>query len=93
MLFGYKDWQNDWWINRGIAGGGFGGMSCCCAVTAPGLSWIEAAGFRALPPIDHPTLTILMHDWENGADQYAARRLEIRLRCGRAFQHAWSLVY
>ena len=72
MLFGYKDWQNDWWINRGIAGGGFGGMSCCCAVTAAGLSWIEAAGFRALPPIDHPTLTILMHDWENGADQYAA---------------------
>jgi hypothetical protein len=41
-------------------------------VTAAGLAWIEAAGFRALPPIDHPTLTILMHDWENGADQYAA---------------------
>jgi hypothetical protein len=72
MLFGYEDWQNDWWIKRGITGGGFGGMSCCCTVTAAGLAWIEATGFRALPPIDRPTLTILMHDWENEADQYAA---------------------
>jgi hypothetical protein len=72
MLFGYEDWQNDWWIKRGITGGGFGGLSCCCAVTAAGLAWIEAVGFRALPPIDRPTLTIRMHDWENEADQYAA---------------------
>ena len=72
MLFGYEDWQNDWWIKRGITGGGFGGLSCCCTVTAAGLAWIEAAGFRALPPIDRPTLTIRMQDWENEADQYAA---------------------
>ena len=72
MLFGYEDWQNDWWIERGRTGGGFGGLSCCCSVTVAGLAWIEAAGFRALPPIDRPTLTILMHDWENEADQYAA---------------------
>jgi hypothetical protein len=72
MLFGYEDWQNDWWIKQGITRGGFGGMSCCCAVTAAGLAWIEAAGFRALPPIDRPTLTIIVHDWENETDQYAA---------------------
>jgi len=72
MLFGYEDWQNDWWINRGVTGGGFGGLSCCCAVTAAGLAWIEAAGFRALPPIDRPTLTIMTHDGRNEADQYAA---------------------
>jgi hypothetical protein len=72
MLFGYEDWQNDWWINEGITGGGFGGLKGCCAVTAAGLAWIEAAGFRALPPIDRPTLTIVMYDWENEADQYAA---------------------
>ena len=41
-------------------------------MTAAGLAWIEAAGFRALPPIDRPTLTIVMYDWENEADQYAA---------------------
>lgn len=72
MLLGYEDWQNDWWINQGITGGGFGGLKCCCTVTAAGLAWIEAAGFRALPPIDRPTLTIMMYDRENGADQYAA---------------------
>ena len=72
MLFGYEDWQNDWWINEGITGGGFGGLKGCCAVTAAGLAWIEAAGFRALPPIDHPTLTILMYDRDNEADLCAA---------------------
>ena len=72
MLFGYEDWQNDWWINEGITGGAFGGLKGCCAVTAPGLAWIEAAGFRALPPIDRPTLTIMMYDREKEADLYAA---------------------
>jgi hypothetical protein len=72
MLFGYEDWQNDWWINRGITGGGFGGISCCCAVTGAGLAWIESAGFRALPPIDRPALTIMRYDRENEADLYAA---------------------
>jgi hypothetical protein len=72
MLFGYEDWQNDWWINEGITGGGFGGLKGYCAVTAAGLAWIEAAGFRALPPIDRPTLAIMMYDrWEE-TDQYAA---------------------
>jgi hypothetical protein len=72
MLFGYEDWQNDWWIKEGIAGGGFGGMSFCCAVTAAGLAWIETAGFRALPPIDHPTLTITSYDRQNETGLYAA---------------------
>jgi len=44
----------------------------CCAVTTAGLAWIEAAGFRALPPIDCPAMTIVMYDRENEADQYAA---------------------
>ena len=78
---------------RGITGGGFGGLSCCCAVTAAGLAWIEAAGFRALPPIDRPTLTIMMYDWGNEADQYAADARRARLRCCRAFQHAWSRLH
>lgn len=72
MLFGYEDWQNDWWINEGVTGGGFGGLKGCCALTAAGLAWVEAAGFRALPPIDGPALTIAMYDRDNEADQYAA---------------------
>jgi len=58
MLFGYEDWQSDWWIDLGLQGGGFGGMTFCCPVTSAGLAWIEAAGFRALPPIEEPALPI-----------------------------------
>jgi hypothetical protein len=73
MLFGYEDWQNDWWIKEGISGGGFGGASFCCAVTATGLAWIESAGFRALPPIDDPVLPLMSyHSKATEADLYAS---------------------
>ena len=72
MLFGYEDWQNDWWIKEGVTGGGFGGRAFCCAVTAAGLAWIESAGFRALPPIDRPVLTIMLYDRETETDLVAA---------------------
>src|SRR5258705_7701185 len=72
MLYGYEDWQNDWWIKEGVTGGGFGGASFWCAVTSAGLAWIESAGFRALPPIDHAALTIMMYDREKEADLYTA---------------------
>jgi hypothetical protein len=71
MLFGYEDWQNDWWIKQGITGGGFGGMSFCCAATAAGLAWIETAGFRALPPIDRLALTVMSYRQETEADLVA----------------------
>jgi hypothetical protein len=72
MLFGYEDWQNDWWIKQGPRGGGFNGVRCCCAVTGAGLAWIESTGFRALPPIDGPALTIMICDRDTEADLYAA---------------------
>jgi hypothetical protein len=62
MLFGYEDWQNDWWIKTGLAGGGFGGVRLCCAVDDKGLAWMEAAGFRALPPTDQPSLVLHHYD-------------------------------
>ncbi|MGO1080885.1 hypothetical protein [Inquilinus sp. CA228] len=62
MIFGYEDWQNDWWIDTGIQGGGFGGVVLCCSVDAAGLAWMEAAGFRALPPAAGPVLTIFPYD-------------------------------
>jgi hypothetical protein len=58
MLFGYGDAENDWWIDVGPGGGGFGGVPICCAVGREGLAWIEAAGFRALPPVDRPTIRL-----------------------------------
>src|SRR5262249_3079971 len=52
MLFGYEDWQNDWWIKTRLERGAFGGATFCCAVTAAGLAWAESAGLRALPPTE-----------------------------------------
>jgi len=52
MLFGYEDWQNDWWIRTCLERGAFGGATFCCAVTAAGLAWAESAGLRALPPTE-----------------------------------------
>ncbi|NPU14390.1 hypothetical protein HL666_26835 [Bradyrhizobium sp. 83002] len=62
MLFGYEDWQNDWWIETGLCGGGFGGMPFCCAVDSQGLAWIEQAGYRALPPVVQPQLILDDYD-------------------------------
>jgi hypothetical protein len=61
MLFGYDDSENDWWINVGLGGGGFGAAGLCCAVSSEGLTWIESAGFRALPPSDKPTLRMIAY--------------------------------
>jgi len=52
MLFGYEDWQNDWWIKTLLERGAFGGGTYCCAVTAAGLAWTESSGLRALPSIE-----------------------------------------
>ncbi len=62
MLFGYEDWQNDWWIDTCLRRGLLGGSALCCAVTAAGLAWIEAAGFQALPPSDKAALAIMSYN-------------------------------
>jgi hypothetical protein len=68
MLFGYEDWQNDWWIDIGLQRGGFGGVTFCCPVTLAGLAWMEAAGFRALPPVEGSALVIAAYDPEANDD-------------------------
>ncbi len=90
MLFGYEDWQNDWWIETGLRGGGFGGVPLCCAVTASGLAWIEAAGLRALPPAEKPTLKLTACDvtaeaemraiMDEDADNVALVRFNVAVR-------------
>jgi hypothetical protein len=64
MLFGYDESEIDWWINERSQRGGYGGAALCCTVSATGLAWLEAAGFRALPPIDTPTLPVISY-WYN----------------------------
>jgi hypothetical protein len=68
MLYGYEDWQNDWWIDTWLQNGGFGGPRFCCAVTSAGLAWIEAAGFRALPPVEGSVLMIAGYDVDAKAE-------------------------
>jgi len=59
MLFGYEDWQNDWWIDNGKRrGNSFYDLSLCCTVAAAGLAWMESAGLKALPPIEMESLTL-----------------------------------
>jgi hypothetical protein len=72
MLYGYENWQNDWWIDIGSRGLGFRGATFCCPVTSAGLAWIEAAGFRALPPVDGPALVIASYDVDMKAELHAS---------------------
>ncbi|MGO6966631.1 hypothetical protein [Rhizobium leguminosarum] len=63
MLFGYEDWQNDWWIAHRIEkSGGFGGIPFCCTVDAEGLKWMELAGFKALPPFGRAEIQVHTFD-------------------------------
>jgi hypothetical protein len=71
MLYGYENWQNDWWIDIGLQGSGFGGPTFCCPVTSAGLAWIEAAGFRALPPVEGAALLVADYDVDMKAELQA----------------------
>jgi hypothetical protein len=63
MLFGYEDWQNDWWIaHLRKRRRKFGCLSVCRAISAEELAWIETAGYRALPPTDSPILAVSLDD-------------------------------
>jgi hypothetical protein len=73
MLFGYEDWQNNWWIETGLSGGGFAGMRLCCAVDEKGLAWIKQAGYRALPPINGPELVLDFYDQDKSIIEQATR--------------------
>jgi hypothetical protein len=96
MLFGYEDWQNDWWIDIGLQGGGFGGVTFCCPITSAGLAWIEAAGFRALPPVEGPALVIASYDMD-AADDFYAWMLEnpdhaAMVRFNVLGRHLWDFI-
>jgi hypothetical protein len=75
MLYGYEDWQNDWWIDQWLQRRGFGGAIFCCPVTSAGLAWLEAAGFRALPPIEGAALAVAWY-YRDAKDDLHASMLE-----------------
>jgi len=70
MLFGYEDWQNDWWIEdlrkRQIK---FGSSLVCMAVTETDLVGIEMAGYRALPQRNSAAKLVSTFDEEPDDDE------------------------
>ncbi|KQQ24286.1 hypothetical protein ASF53_23085 [Methylobacterium sp. Leaf123] len=71
MLLGYEDWQNDWWIASRV--GAWAGLALCCTVSAEGLRWIEAAGYRALPPCEGDFLRVTA--WRRGDEAELGQQL------------------
>jgi hypothetical protein len=67
MLFGYENWQNDWWIDHlRKRGRVFGAIAAYRAVNVEELSWIEAAGCRALPPAQNATIELFTGEEPDG---------------------------
>jgi hypothetical protein len=80
MLFGYEDWQNDWWIAEyRKRRRRFGCMPVYRAVNAEELAWIEMTGYRALSPTENSTFAISLLSEPPQDD--AARRL---IECNNA---------
>ncbi|TBD09791.1 hypothetical protein [Rhizobium ruizarguesonis] len=91
MLFGYEDWQIDWWIaHRNEQSGGIGGVSFCCTVDSEGLKWMELAGFKALPPFaeiqiqiydpDEDTVTAALFAEDESAVALARFKLSLEMQ-------------
>ncbi|NKM65146.1 hypothetical protein GFL58_29940 [Rhizobium leguminosarum bv. viciae] len=73
MLFGYEDWQIDWWIaHRNKQSGGIGGVPFCCTVDSEGLKWMVLAGFKALPPLAEIHVHIYDPDEDIGTAAFLA---------------------
>jgi hypothetical protein len=90
MLFGYEDWQNDWWINTLSERGAFGGATFCCAVTAAGLAWAESAGLRALPPTE--ALSVISY-WRKTTGEDLKQLLEAQPRGVAVLRFAVAGLY
>jgi len=77
MLFGYEDWQNDWWIEQiRQRKRQFGTLVVHLAVSASELAGIENAGYRALPPMNR-TLHPVIDFEEDPGDKEPPRLLEV----------------
>lgn len=74
MLFGYEDWQNDWWVEHlRKRRKRFGTLLVYLAVTSSDLAGIEGAGYRSLPVTTRPLRLVSAFDEE--PDDEDPRRL------------------
>ncbi|HSI00508.1 MAG TPA: hypothetical protein VLA02_07895 [Reyranella sp.] len=63
MLYGYEDWQTDWWADyRRRKLSLFGTILVYAALSPVELAAVEFSGFRTLPKLDRPLLLISSSD-------------------------------
>ncbi len=74
MLFGYEEWQNDWWVEHlRKRRSKFGTLLVYLAVTSSDLAGIESAGYRSLPTTTQPLN--LVSAFEEEQDDEGPRQL------------------
>ena len=85
MLYGYEDWQNDWWAeHRRRMGLQYGALLVYAALTTSELTAVEHSGFRALPVLDRPLPVILSFDLtEDERRQLGGTLIRFRVKAGR----------
>ena len=86
MLYGYEDWQNDWWADfRRRKLSQFGTSLVYAALTPSELAAVEHAGFRALPALDRPLVVITSFEddlTEGERQQLGSALIRFRVKAG-----------
>lgn len=70
MIYGYEDWQNDWWADyRRRKLSQFGTCLVYAVLTSSEMVELEHSGFRALPALDRSLPAISSHDDDLAEDE------------------------
>jgi hypothetical protein len=87
MLYGYEDWQNDWWAEyRRRKLSQFGTCLVYAALTSSEMAELEHAAFRALPALDRSLTVISSFDddlTEDEQRQLGPTLIRFRVKAGR----------
>ena len=90
MLYGYEDWQNDWWAEyhrRKLHQ--YGTSLVYAALTSSELATVEHSGFRALPALDRflPVISSFEDDLtDDERRQLGSSLIRFRVKAGRFLQ-------
>jgi hypothetical protein len=86
MLYGYEDWQNDWWAeHHRRMHHQYGTSLVYAALTSSELAEVEHSGFRALPSLDRslPVISSFEDDLtEDERRQLGPTLIRFRVKAG-----------
>jgi hypothetical protein len=84
MLYGYEDWQNDWWAeHRRRRLLQYGTLLVHAALTSSELAAVEHSGFRALPALDRSLPVIISFGLTDGERrQLGSILIRFRVKAG-----------